>query len=193
MPERGHYMSLNILLADDSEDDAALLRESLRMSGLDDVLHTIHNGEQVIRYLERKGAYVNAHQYPFPEYLLLDLNLPVMHAFEVIKAIRAPGGDQPGDGRIYVFGRNDEWTSPVGFAIQGKIYPLDRHRRVLVGDLIWVDRPIHGRGVARHETIDQAIGLQAVRCCLRHDAHVNDVCARRESDSAAAESVRRGQ
>jgi two-component system response regulator len=85
-------VKLDILLAEDSEDYAVLLREALRMSGLDDDLHSIHNGAQVIWYLERKGAYADEQKYPSPDYLLLDLNLPVMHGFEVIKAIRAKRG-----------------------------------------------------------------------------------------------------
>jgi CheY-like chemotaxis protein len=82
-------VKLQILLADDSEDYVVLLREALGMSGLDDVLHSLHNGEQVIWYLERKGAYADTHTYPVPDYLLLDLNLPMIHGFEVIKTIRA--------------------------------------------------------------------------------------------------------
>ena len=85
-------MKLDILLAEDSEEYAVLLREALRMCDLGDELHAVRNGEQVIWYFERKGAYANAVECPFPDYLLLDLNLPVIHGFEVIKALRGIRG-----------------------------------------------------------------------------------------------------
>jgi CheY-like chemotaxis protein len=82
-------VKLQILLAEDSEFYAVLLREALHLSRLDDDLHTVANGEEAISYLEGKGAYADTQKYPVPHYVLLDLNLPAIHGYEVIKTIRA--------------------------------------------------------------------------------------------------------
>ena len=77
-----------ILLADDSEDDVIILRQAVRKAGLKDRLHGVKDGEQAIAYLNGDGPYGNRQKFPFPDFVLLDLNMPGVDGFQVIEAVR---------------------------------------------------------------------------------------------------------
>ena len=87
-----------ILLAEDDENDVALLRLALRKTYLKSPLHVVSDGEECIAYLEGSGKYANRHEYPLPGLLLLDLNMPRKDGFEVLRWIR----DHPDVNRLRV-------------------------------------------------------------------------------------------
>src|SRR5438270_11128050 len=78
-----------ILLADDTEDDVTIMRQAMRKAGLKDRLHVVQDGEQAVAYLKGEGPYSNRQKYPFPDFVLLDLNMPLVNGFEVIEAVRS--------------------------------------------------------------------------------------------------------
>lgn len=77
-----------ILLAEDDENDIALLRLALRRSSMSSLLHVVRDGEECIAYLEGVGKYANRNEYPLPALLLLDLKMPRTDGFEVLHWIR---------------------------------------------------------------------------------------------------------
>lgn len=78
-----------ILLADDDEDDVFLLDRAFREAQVPNPRARVSNGEQVLAYLEGDGKYTDREQFPYPLFLLLDLQMPAMDGFEVLKWIRA--------------------------------------------------------------------------------------------------------
>lgn len=72
---------INILLADDDEDDCALFKEALEELDLPVQLTTVPNGEQL---LERLGK----NQKKLPHVLFLDLNMPRKNGFAALLAIK---------------------------------------------------------------------------------------------------------
>ena len=73
-----------ILLVEDNEEDAFLLRRALRLEKVECSLHVAEDGQEAIEYLGGTGKYSDRTKYPFPNLVLLDLKLPYVHGFEVL-------------------------------------------------------------------------------------------------------------
>jgi CheY-like chemotaxis protein len=75
---------MKILLVDDSDADVYLFQEAFR--GLQSVheLEVARDGEQALRHLHAAAGLEH-----LPAVILLDLNLPKMDGFEVLRKIRA--------------------------------------------------------------------------------------------------------
>jgi len=78
----------NILLAEDNQDDVLLVREAFRKAGVSSRLHVVTDGAEAVAYLKGEGAYGDRLGFPFPDLLLLDLNMPRMNGFEVLEWLR---------------------------------------------------------------------------------------------------------
>src|SRR5438046_436735 len=88
-----------ILLVDDNMDDVLLAQLAFRMNNGDNVVvHCVHDGEEAMAYLTGKNQYSDRQQFPMPQYVLLDLNLPKASGFEVLAWLR----QEPGLKRIPV-------------------------------------------------------------------------------------------
>jgi len=81
--------SVVILIAEDDDDDFLLTREALEESRLLNVLFRVKNGEELLDYLLRRGAYTEAAASPRPTLILLDLNMPKMDGREALKQIKS--------------------------------------------------------------------------------------------------------
>jgi CheY-like chemotaxis protein len=73
-----------ILLVEDNDEDAFLLRRALRLEKVDCALQVVEDGQEAIEYLGGSGKYADRAQYAFPQLVLLDLKLPYVHGFEVL-------------------------------------------------------------------------------------------------------------
>lgn len=73
-----------LLLVEDNEEDAFLLRRALRRENFECTLHVAEDGQEAIEYLDAAGKYSDRTKYPFPHLVLLDLKLPYVHGFEVL-------------------------------------------------------------------------------------------------------------
>ena len=80
---------ITILLADDDPDDRMLAREALAENRLANDVHEVADGEELLEYLQRRGAYAEPGRAPRPGLILLDLNMPRLDGREAIKAIKA--------------------------------------------------------------------------------------------------------
>jgi len=94
-----------ILIADDSEDDIMVIRRAFENAFIPNPLYAVKSGEEVLAYLKGEGRYTNRDEYPLPDLLLLDLKMPGMDGFDVLRWIR----QQPGLGamRIVVLTASD--------------------------------------------------------------------------------------
>jgi CheY-like chemotaxis protein len=73
-----------ILLVEDNEEDAFLMRRALRLEKIECGLQVAEDGQEAIEYLGGVGKYADRTQHPFPSLVLLDLKLPYVHGFEVL-------------------------------------------------------------------------------------------------------------
>ena len=78
-----------ILMADDDADDRELARSALDESRLKNELRFVENGEQLMDYLLRRGAFAEPDSAPRPGVILLDLNMPRKDGRQALKEIKA--------------------------------------------------------------------------------------------------------
>jgi CheY-like chemotaxis protein len=76
-----------ILLAEDREDDIVLVRLAFKKCGISNPLHIVRDGKEAIGYLQGSEKYANRAEYPLPALLLLDLKMPGLDGFDVLKWI----------------------------------------------------------------------------------------------------------
>jgi CheY-like chemotaxis protein len=78
-----------ILMADDDPDDRLLAKEALEESRVLNELYFVEDGEQLLEYLRREGAYADPETSPRPGLILLDLNMPRKDGREALREIKA--------------------------------------------------------------------------------------------------------
>jgi CheY-like chemotaxis protein len=80
---------LTILLADDDEEDRELTREALRHARLANEMKFVGDGQDLMDYLHREGAYADpSTDAPRPGIILLDLNMPKKNGREALAEIK---------------------------------------------------------------------------------------------------------
>ena len=82
-------MSVSIIITEDDEDDYQLMRCVLTHSRVGGNIHWAKDGEQLLDFLNRRGAWKDSDALPSPLLVLLDLNMPRMGGREALRAIRA--------------------------------------------------------------------------------------------------------
>lgn len=80
---------LTILLVEDNEDHAELVRRSFADNHVANRIHHVKDGEEALDYLFRRGVYAERSNSPMPNLILLDLRLPKVDGIEVLKGIKA--------------------------------------------------------------------------------------------------------
>ena len=76
---------IEILLVEDSPEEAQLTMEALKDGRVNNRLHWVEDGEKAISFLSREGEYSAS---PRPDLILLDLRLPRMSGHEVLNEIK---------------------------------------------------------------------------------------------------------
>ncbi len=78
-----------ILLVEDSDSDALLIEQTFRKARVANRLMRVPSARDAIHYLEGKTIFNNRHEYPLPLFVLLDLKLPDITGYELLRWIRS--------------------------------------------------------------------------------------------------------
>jgi CheY-like chemotaxis protein len=77
-----------VLLAEDDAEDVLLTQRAFLRARLANPLEVVRDGEEALAYLAGEGVYADRRKYPFPILMLLDLNMPKVNGFQVLKWAR---------------------------------------------------------------------------------------------------------
>ncbi len=76
-----------ILIADDDMDDQYMIKQAFSSIHLNENVHTVNDGVELLDYLHKKGKYKGANIL-VPKVILLDLNMPKKDGRECLKEIK---------------------------------------------------------------------------------------------------------
>ena len=82
------HQPVTILLVEDDPGHARLIEKNLRRGGVSNDIVALDNGQKAVDFLFKKGDYAEA-DHASPLLILLDLNMPVLDGYQVLKMIKA--------------------------------------------------------------------------------------------------------
>lgn len=137
-----------ILLAEDDPEHAELARRAFKKYCCVNPLFVVADGTEVLSYLLGEGKFSDRTEYPSPSLLLLDLKMPVMNGFDVIRWVRAhpdfrtlpivvltSSSDLKDVNTAYALGANSFMVKPVEFT------EFVRMSAALQNYWLWLNKP----------------------------------------------------
>jgi Response regulators consisting of a CheY-like receiver domain and a winged-helix DNA-binding domain len=79
------YGTVNILIIEGDPEDADLIANAFEGVEIQNRTHIIGDGEAALDFLYRKGDYKEV---PFPDLIIMDLNIPKKQGIEILKAVK---------------------------------------------------------------------------------------------------------
>jgi CheY-like chemotaxis protein len=115
-----------ILVAEDDAEDAFFLQRAFIQSGIQVRMDFVKDGQETISYLKGEDGFEDRHRFPFPGLLLLDLKMPKLDGFDVLRWLQTQAGlrrlpvtvlsssEEPCDvNRAYDLGANSYLVKPA--------------------------------------------------------------------------------
>ena len=118
-----------ILVVDDSENDIALLRRAFAQEGVTNDVHVCKSGAEALDYLSHVSA--------LPRLMLLDISMPAMNGFEVLRRVK----DHP------------QWRQIITVIFTTSMRPEDKTQADALGADSFLTKPMDNddlRMVVRH-------------------------------------------
>jgi CheY-like chemotaxis protein len=79
---------LDILLVEDSEADVKITLRAFKNAKFKNNISVVNDGQECLDFVRRQGKYLGA-QHPRPDIILLDINMPKIDGFGVLKALKS--------------------------------------------------------------------------------------------------------
>src|SRR5437667_1443652 len=81
-----------LLVAEDNAHDIFLLKRAFIKAGVDVPMHIVNDGQEAVDYLLGAGRFADRKEYPLPTLLVIDLKMPRLTGFDVIRWVREHDG-----------------------------------------------------------------------------------------------------
>jgi len=78
----------SILVVEDDDADVLLLRRAFTRASLRESVHFVRSAEKAMDYLEGTAPFEDRAKYPFPNLVLVDLNMPGIDGFQLLRWLR---------------------------------------------------------------------------------------------------------
>ena len=118
----------HILLVEDNRMDVELTLDAFQEARLLNTIYVTSTGQEALDYMFGRGQYADRGRYPLPNLILLDLKLPGIDGFEVLRQIKSTpilkrvpviiltSSKEEGDLALtYEIGANSYIVKPVSF------------------------------------------------------------------------------
>ena len=79
----------HILLVEDNRMDVELTLDAFHEARLLNTIHVASTGQEALDYLFGQGKYADRNAFPLPSLILLDLKLPGIDGFEILRQIKS--------------------------------------------------------------------------------------------------------
>ncbi len=117
-----------ILLVEDNQMDVVLTLDAFKEAKLRNTINVARSGNEALDYLFGRDKYANREEFPLPNLILLDLKMPGIDGFEVLRQIKGTdklkripvviltSSKEEGDRTLsYDIGANSYLLKPVSF------------------------------------------------------------------------------
>lgn len=78
-----------VLVVEDDDDDFDLMKGVLDRAEFEAPVYRVRHGEEMMDYVAGRGKYADRHEWPVPDLILLDLNLPVKDGRQALREIKS--------------------------------------------------------------------------------------------------------
>ena len=124
------------LIVDDDAASQFLLRVLLDELGLDVPVIALTNGQEALNYIRQQCINENAASQECPDWILLDINMPVMDGLELLERLKALGQDNLMASAVTVVTSSD--------------YSMDMEKAMALGVKDYLLKPITEEKIRKH-------------------------------------------
>ena len=79
----------HILLVEDNRMDVELTLDAFHEAHLGNTVHVAPGGQAALDYVFGRGEFADREKYPWPDLVLLDLKMPAVDGFEVLRQMKS--------------------------------------------------------------------------------------------------------
>lgn len=86
--DEADHQPIDILLVEDTEADVKITMRAFKKARLKNNVFVVRDGQEALDYLYHQGPYADVKKFPYPDLILLDINMPKLNGYDVLKKIK---------------------------------------------------------------------------------------------------------